>query len=74
MLAVPELELIARTMQSLTRVRDIRDQLVQLCERVEIFVEGNPNAADILPVQKAICAGCARIVLSSRLLTDEYNL
>ncbi|KAK4046359.1 hypothetical protein OIV83_006140 [Microbotryomycetes sp. JL201] len=43
--------------KSLTRVRDIRDQLVQLCERVEIFVEGNPNSSDILPIQKAICAG-----------------
>jgi pre-mRNA-splicing factor ATP-dependent RNA helicase DHX16 len=46
-----------RLYQSLTRVRDIRDQLVQLCERVEIFVEGNPNSSDIIPVQKAICAG-----------------
>jgi len=44
-------------MQSLTRVQNIRDQLVQLCERVEIFVEGNPNSSDIVPVQKAICAG-----------------
>ncbi|KAL8278191.1 hypothetical protein RQP46_009364 [Phenoliferia psychrophenolica] len=43
--------------KSLTRVRDIRDQLVSLCERVEIFVEANPNSSDILPVQKAICAG-----------------
>ncbi|GAA6043501.1 hypothetical protein JCM8097_002244 [Rhodosporidiobolus ruineniae] len=43
--------------KSLTRVRDIRDQLVQLCERVEIFVEGNENSSDIVPIQKAICAG-----------------
>ncbi|BGP51314.1 hypothetical protein JCM10450v2_007252 [Rhodotorula kratochvilovae] len=43
--------------KSLTRVRDIRDQLLQLCERVEIFVEPNPNASDIVPIQKAICAG-----------------
>ncbi|GAA5961157.1 hypothetical protein JCM21900_005883 [Sporobolomyces salmonicolor] len=43
--------------KSLTRVRDIRDQLVQLCERVEIFVEGNPNSSDIVPIQKAIAAG-----------------
>ncbi|GAA5993596.1 hypothetical protein JCM10908_000131 [Rhodotorula pacifica] len=43
--------------KSLTRVRDIRDQLVGLCERVEIFVEGNPNSSDIVPIQKAICAG-----------------
>lgn len=44
-------------LESLTRVRDIRDQLVKLCERVEIFVEGNPNGNDILPIQKAIAAG-----------------
>ncbi|GAA5933455.1 hypothetical protein JCM3775_000699 [Rhodotorula graminis] len=43
--------------KSLTRVRDIRDQLLQLCERVEIFVEPNPNASDIVPIQKAISAG-----------------
>ncbi|BGP57914.1 hypothetical protein JCM8202v2_005568 [Rhodotorula sphaerocarpa] len=43
--------------KSLTRVRDIRDQLVGLCERVEIFVDGNPNSSDIIPIQKAICAG-----------------
>lgn len=49
---------LADSLQSLTRVRDIRDQLVQLCERVEIFVEGNPNGGDILPIQKAISAGC----------------
>lgn len=51
-------------MQSLTRVRDIRDQLVGLCERVEIFVEGNPNSSDIIPIQKAICAGCVRFHLA----------
>jgi len=38
-------------------VRDIRDQLLQLCERVEIFVEPNPNASDIVPIQKALSAG-----------------
>ncbi|SGZ24450.1 BQ5605_C023g09724 [Microbotryum silenes-dioicae] len=43
--------------KSLTRVRDIRDQLVGLCERVEIFVDANPNRTDIVPIQKAICAG-----------------
>lgn len=41
----------------LSRVRDIRDQLAQLCERVELVPESNENAADISPVQKAITAG-----------------
>jgi pre-mRNA-splicing factor ATP-dependent RNA helicase DHX16 len=39
----------------LTRVRDIRDQLAQLCERVEVVVESLPN--EIIPVQKAIASG-----------------
>ena len=43
--------------KSLSRARDIRDQLAGLCERVEIVVEGNPNTNDITPIQKAITAG-----------------
>jgi len=41
----------------LSRVRDIRDQLAGLCERVEIIPESNPNSNDITPIQKAITAG-----------------
>ena len=41
--------------KSLTRVRDIRDQLAALCERVEVVIESNPN--DVVPVQKALTAG-----------------
>ncbi|KAK1926769.1 P-loop containing nucleoside triphosphate hydrolase protein, partial [Papiliotrema laurentii] len=41
--------------KSITRVRDIRDQLAQLCERVEVVIESTPN--DIVPVQKAMTAG-----------------
>jgi pre-mRNA-splicing factor ATP-dependent RNA helicase DHX16 len=41
----------------LSRVRDIRDQLAGLCERVEITPESNPNSNDITPIQKAITAG-----------------
>lgn len=52
-------------------MRDIRDQLLQLCERVEIFVEPNPNASDIVPIQKAISAGCA--LSSSSLLRPEMR-
>ncbi|GBE84901.1 Pre-mRNA-splicing factor ATP-dependent RNA helicase-like protein [Sparassis crispa] len=43
--------------KSLSRARDIRDQLAGLCERVEIVVQSNPNTNDITPVQKAITAG-----------------
>lgn len=39
------------------RVRDVRDQLLNLCERVELVPESNPNSADITPIQKAITAG-----------------
>ncbi|OCH91869.1 P-loop containing nucleoside triphosphate hydrolase protein [Obba rivulosa] len=43
--------------KSLSRARDIRDQLAGLCERVEIVVQSNPNTNDITPIQKAITAG-----------------
>ncbi|KAL7424476.1 hypothetical protein Q5752_000160 [Cryptotrichosporon argae] len=41
--------------KSLCRVRDIRDQLASLCERVEVVVESAPG--EVVPVQKAITAG-----------------
>ena len=43
--------------KSLSRARDIRDQLAGLCERVEVIVRSNPNTNDITPVQKAITSG-----------------
>lgn len=42
--------------QTLSRVRDVRDQLAQLCERVEIWAESN-ETGDIVPIQKALVAG-----------------
>lgn len=41
----------------LSRVRDVRDQLAQLCERVEIVPQSNLNNSDISPIQKAITSG-----------------
>lgn len=43
--------------KTLSRVRDIRDQLAGLCERVEIVPEANANTSDITPIQKALVAG-----------------
>ncbi|KAG6868228.1 hypothetical protein C0993_006004 [Termitomyces sp. T159_Od127] len=43
--------------KSLSRARDIRDQLAGLCERVEVVVQSNPNSNDITPIQKAMTAG-----------------
>ncbi|XP_006462648.1 hypothetical protein AGABI2DRAFT_152085 [Agaricus bisporus var. bisporus H97] len=43
--------------KSLSRARDIRDQLAGLCERVEVVIESNINSNDITPVQKAITSG-----------------
>jgi pre-mRNA-splicing factor ATP-dependent RNA helicase DHX16 len=43
--------------KSLSRARDIRDQLAGLCERVEVVIESNPNSNDITPIQKALTAG-----------------
>jgi len=42
-------------LKSLGRVRDIRDQLAGLCERVEVVIESTPN--EVIPVQKAMTAG-----------------
>jgi pre-mRNA-splicing factor ATP-dependent RNA helicase DHX16 len=41
--------------KSLVRVRDIRDQLASLCDRVEVVIESLPN--EVIPIQKAITAG-----------------
>ncbi|KAJ3797001.1 pre-mRNA splicing factor [Lentinula aff. detonsa] len=43
--------------KSISRARDIRDQLAGLCERVEIVPGSNPNSNDITPIQKALTAG-----------------
>ncbi|KAF5382708.1 hypothetical protein D9615_002811 [Tricholomella constricta] len=43
--------------KSLSRARDIRDQLAGLCERVEVVIQSNPNSNDITAVQKAMTAG-----------------
>ncbi|KAF9496560.1 Asp-Glu-Ala-His box polypeptide 16, isoform CRA_f [Pleurotus eryngii] len=43
--------------KSLSRARDIRDQLAGLCERVEVVIQSNLNSNDITPIQKAITAG-----------------
>lgn len=41
--------------KSLTRVRDIHDQLASLCDRVEVIIESSPN--ETVPIQKALTAG-----------------
>ncbi|KAJ7456965.1 P-loop containing nucleoside triphosphate hydrolase protein [Mycena latifolia] len=43
--------------RSVNRARDIRDQLVRLCERVGLTVRGNPNPTDTIAVQKALASG-----------------
>jgi len=42
--------------RSLTRARDVRDQLAKLCERVELTIS-SCGASNIVPIQKAITAG-----------------
>ncbi|CAG8463709.1 8740_t:CDS:10 [Cetraspora pellucida] len=37
--------------------RDVRDQLVGLCERAEVDLTSNPNPGDIVPIQKSIVSG-----------------
>lgn len=45
--------------RSLTRARDVHDQLIKLCERVEVTVStcGGASAEHVVPIQKALTAG-----------------
>ena len=59
--------------ESLCRARDIRDQLADLCERVEVVVQSNPNSNDITPIQKALCAGHFYNVAQLQKSGDSYR-
>ncbi|KAM6494137.1 DUF1605 domain containing protein [Amanita muscaria] len=59
--------------KSLSRARDIRDQLAGLCERVEVVVQSNPNQNDITPIQKAITAGYFYNTASLQKSGDSYR-
>ena len=43
--------------RSLSRARDVRDQLARLCDRVEVDPESSVGVQNIMPIQKAITAG-----------------
>ncbi|KAI9298960.1 putative pre-mRNA splicing factor [Neoconidiobolus thromboides FSU 785] len=43
--------------RSMTRARDVRDQLMGLLERVEILPISNSNPNDTIPIRKAILSG-----------------
>ena len=43
--------------RSLSRARDVRDQLARLCDRVEVDATSSVGVGDIVPIQKAITAG-----------------
>lgn len=59
--------------KSLSRARDIRDQLAGLCERVEIVVESNPNSNDVTGIQKALVAGYFYNTASLQKGGDSYR-
>lgn len=42
--------------RSLSRARDVRDQLAKLCDRVEVTV-ASVGASNLVPIQKAVTAG-----------------
>ncbi|ORX91616.1 DUF1605-domain-containing protein [Basidiobolus meristosporus CBS 931.73] len=43
--------------RSMTKARDVRDQLIGLVERIEIVPVSNPNSSDTTPIKKALTAG-----------------
>ena len=53
--------------KTLARVRDVREQLAGLCERVELVPESNATSADITGIQKVRGARCRRVLTSRRL-------
>lgn len=58
--------------KSLNRVRDIRDQLASLCERVEIVPESNESGSNE-PIQKAILAGYFTNTVRSQASYTSYG-
>ncbi|KIJ54838.1 hypothetical protein M422DRAFT_775059 [Sphaerobolus stellatus SS14] len=59
--------------KSLSRARDIRDQLAGLCDRVEVVIQSNPNSNDIIPIQKALTAGYFYNTASLQKSGDSYR-
>jgi pre-mRNA-splicing factor ATP-dependent RNA helicase DHX16 len=59
--------------RSLTRVRDVRDQLAKLCERVEITIS-SCGASNLVPIQKAITAGFFANVVRLQRSGDSYKV
>lgn len=59
--------------KTLSRARDVRDQLAGLCERVEIVPEANANSNDITPIQKALVAGLFHCSAQLQKSGDSYR-
>ncbi|KAG2030092.1 hypothetical protein BDR03DRAFT_817405, partial [Suillus americanus] len=59
--------------KSLSRARDILDQLAGLCERVEVIIQSNPNANDVSAVQKAITPGYFYNTAQFQKSSDSYR-
>jgi pre-mRNA-splicing factor ATP-dependent RNA helicase DHX16 len=57
--------------KTLSRARDVRDQLAGLCERVEIVPEANANSSDITNIQKALVAGLFHCSVSTLFLCSQ---
>ena len=43
--------------RSMSRARDVRDQIIGLLDRVEVVLESNEDANDSIPIRKALTAG-----------------
>ncbi|PVF96219.1 putative PRP2-RNA-dependent ATPase of DEAH box family [Serendipita vermifera] len=59
--------------KTLSRARDVRDQLAGLCERVEIVPEANTNSSDITPIQKSLVAGLFHCSAQLQKSGDSYR-
>ncbi|CAJ0849340.1 22164_t:CDS:10, partial [Entrophospora sp. SA101] len=59
--------------RSMNRARDVRDQLVKLCDRTEVELKSNPDPGDIIPIQKSIVSGFFMNAARLTMFSDSYH-
>ncbi|KAI8802521.1 putative pre-mRNA-splicing factor ATP-dependent RNA helicase DHX16 [Cladochytrium replicatum] len=59
--------------RSMKRARDVRDQLVNLLDRVEVSLVSNPDPGNTIPIRKAITAGYFYNTARLQISGDSYR-
>ncbi|EIN03902.1 DUF1605-domain-containing protein [Punctularia strigosozonata HHB-11173 SS5] len=58
--------------KSMCRARDVREQLVNICQRAGVPMSSNANSTDLTPVQKTLTAGFFYNTAELRRSDDSY--